>query len=124
MQRKTPKLLGDIRDAAGFIMKLTSGKALVDYKTDRVLRQTVERNFEIIGEAINRLARSDAGTVTLIPSYQRIISFRNVLSHGYDLIDDATVWKVIQNELPELLAQVTSLLGRDHLEFPGDDRVE
>jgi len=59
MQPKTPKLLDDIRDAAAFIRQVTAGKTLDAYRADRVLRQAVERNFEILGEAVSRLARTD-----------------------------------------------------------------
>jgi uncharacterized protein with HEPN domain len=58
MQPKTPKLLEDIRDAAAFIRDSVRGKTLDDYHGDRLLRQAIERNFEIIGEAIKRLSHS------------------------------------------------------------------
>jgi uncharacterized protein with HEPN domain len=53
------------------------------------LRQAVERNFEIIGEAVGRLAKLDPDTSSRIGQYAQIIAFRNLLIHGYDLIDDA-----------------------------------
>jgi uncharacterized protein with HEPN domain len=87
MQPKTPKLLEDIRDAAAFIREIADGKSLDDYHGDRVLRQAIERNFEIIGEAIKRLAQHDPETVAHIGGYRQIIAFRNVLIHGYDLVD-------------------------------------
>jgi restriction endonuclease S subunit len=55
MRKKTPKLLEDIRDAAAYIRELAQGRTLDDYERDRMLRQAVERNFEIIGEAIEEL---------------------------------------------------------------------
>jgi uncharacterized protein with HEPN domain len=57
MQPKTPKLLEDIRDAAAFIREAVQGKTIDDYRADRILRQAIERNFEIIGEAMKRLAQ-------------------------------------------------------------------
>ena len=66
MQPKTPKLLDDIRDAAAFIRQVTDGKSLDAYRADRVLRQAVERNFEILGEAVFRLARTDPQTAARI----------------------------------------------------------
>ena len=56
MQPRSPKLLEDIRDAAAFIRDVAQGNRLVDYNAYRVLRQANQRNFEIIGEAIKRLA--------------------------------------------------------------------
>ena len=111
MQPKIPKYLDDIRDAAQFVLDLTEGRSLDAYRHDRVLRQTVERNFEIIGEAMKRIARIDPDTAAQVGNYPRIIAFRNVLTHGYDLIDDDQVWGVIQKELPALRDQVQRLLN-------------
>jgi uncharacterized protein with HEPN domain len=111
MERKSPKLLEDIRDAAAFVRQATDGKTLDDYRRDRLLRQAVERNFEIIGEAVGRLAKVDPATAAKIGEYQQIISFRNVLIHGYDLIEAAQVWDVIRQNLPTLEAEVSVLLA-------------
>ncbi len=111
MERKTAKLLEDIRDAAAFVRQATETKTLDDYRGDRLLRQAVERNFEIIGEAVGRLATLDAATAAKIGDYQQIISFRNLLIHGYDLIDESQVWDVIQSNLPTLEAEVSALLA-------------
>ena len=117
MQGKSAKHIEDIRDAAAFIRAVTRGKALDEYRTDRLLRQAVERNFEIIGEALNRLTREDADIAGRIAHASKIVAFRNVLSHGYDLVDDVRVWGTIQNDVPALEHQVESLL--DGLENEG-----
>jgi len=62
MLPKSPKLLDQIRDAAAFIREVTRAKNVKDFENDRLLRQAVERNLEIIGEAVGRLARDDAAT--------------------------------------------------------------
>ena len=111
MPPKIPKYLDDIRDAAQFVIDLVRGRTLDNYRRDRVPRQTVERNFEIIGEAMNRIAKLDPDTAARIGNYPRIIAFRNVLTHGYDMIEDDRVWSVIQNELPALGEQVERLLN-------------
>ena len=82
MQPKTPKLLEDIRDAAAFIREAVRGKTLDDYQRERLLRQAIERNFEIIGEAMNRLVQRDPYTAARISKHRRIIDFRNLLTHG------------------------------------------
>lgn len=110
MRPKIPKYLDDIRDAAQFVLDLVRGRSLDDYRRDRVLRQTIERNFEIIGEAMNRIAKLDPESAARVGNYPRIIAFRNVLTHGYDLIEDDRVWSIIQNELPALREQVGRLL--------------
>ncbi len=110
MQRKVPKLLEDIRDAAAFVRQATAGKTLDEYRTERLLRQAVERNFEIIGEAVGRLASLEPATAAKLSQYQQIIAFRNLLIHGYDLVDDAQVWEVIERDLPKLQAEVEAAL--------------
>jgi uncharacterized protein with HEPN domain len=115
MESKSLKLLVDIRDAVAFVRHVTSGKSLEDYRNDRLLRQAIERNFEIIGEAVGRLAKLDPATASQVSAYQQIISFRNVLIHGYDLIDDAQVWEVITHDLPLLDEEINALLANDGL---------
>ena len=111
MQPKTPKLLEDIRDSAAFIRDVVRGKTLDDYHRDRLLRQAIERNFEIIGEAIKRLAKHDPDSAARIGEHRQIIAFRNVLIHGYDLVDHPLVWSTIEQQVPALLKDVAALLG-------------
>ena len=110
MHPRAPKLLEDIRDAADFAKAVTHGVTLEQFKQDRLLRQAVERNFEIIGEAVRRLEKDDAATAAGIADYRRIIAFRNVLIHGYDVADPAIVFSAIADNLVPLLRDVNALL--------------
>jgi uncharacterized protein with HEPN domain len=110
MKQKSPKWLEDIRLSAAFILQASAAKTLQEYQSDPLLRAAIERHFEIIGEAMNRLARYDPQAASHIGDYPRIIAFRNVLIHGYDLIDHAQVWKVVREQVPVLLEQVESML--------------
>jgi len=75
------------------------------------MRQAVERNLEIIGEALSRLRASDPDTAAGITHVHRIIGLRNRLAHGYDdEIEDALVWRAVQESLPALRAEVEGLL--------------
>lgn len=74
-------------------------------------RAAVERKFEIIGEALNRLYREDDEALSQIRDYQRIIGFRNILAHGYDAIDQHLVWDAVQNHLPLLREDVERLIN-------------
>ena len=58
MKQKSPKWLEDIRASAAFILQASAAKTLQEYQSDPLLRAAIERHFEIIGEAMNRLARS------------------------------------------------------------------
>lgn len=110
MRPETPKLLEDIRDAGAFILASIAGQTLEQFEENRLLRQAVERNFEIIGEALRRIARSDDDIVAQIGDTRRIIDFRNLIVHGYDRIDYEVVWLIIQEKLPDLISRVETLL--------------
>jgi uncharacterized protein with HEPN domain len=110
MHPKSPKWLQDIADACALIRRATQDQTLVGYEQDAVVRSAVERNFEIIGEALNRIRRTDPETAARVPEYDDIIAFRNLLIHGYDVIDHVRVWEVIQADLPRLQGQVQELL--------------
>jgi uncharacterized protein with HEPN domain len=113
MHARSLKWLEDIRDAAAFISQVTHGQSLEAYAADRLLRQAVERNFEIIGEAIKRLAQHDPDIAARITQYTQIIAFRNVLIHGYELVDHSLVWSTVQTQLPVLLRDVAAILASD-----------
>lgn len=67
----------------------------------------LEREFEIIGEALVRLERLDEVKLSQrIHEYRKIIGFRNLVAHGYDTIDDAALWDLSINHVPELQAKV------------------
>lgn len=111
MHHRSPKLLEDIRDAASFIVEVTTGRSLAEYSANRLLRHAVERNFEIIGEAVKRLAGLDPDTAAQLGAYPQIIAFRAVLIHGYDLVDHALVWNAVEQQVPALLSRIAILPG-------------
>jgi len=96
----TKKLLLDVREAGESILQNTSGKTLSEYSADRFFRRAVAREFEIIGEALRRIEQRDPPTAAGISELRRIIDFRNRIIHGYDTVDDAVVWGVIEKHLP------------------------
>ena len=109
---RDPKvLLWDAHEAAEVIAAVTAGKAFDEFAGDIVLRSAVERQFEIIGEALAQLARVDAPTAQKIPDLREIIAFRNLLIHGYAVVDHARVWRVIHDNLPPLRATLATLLA-------------
>ncbi len=112
MPHRIEKLLTDLQLAAAEIAGFTRDKKLEDYLDDRMLQLALEREFEIIGEALNRLERIDENRLaTYIPEYRRIIGFRNIIAHGYDVIDDATLWDIATNRIPQLKQQIESYLA-------------
>ena len=88
MKREARKYLYDIWRAVELLTEFTADKDFRDYERDAMLRAAVERQFEIIGEATAQLARLDQETAHRIGEYRRIVSFRNILIHGYADVDD------------------------------------
>jgi len=111
MRRETRKHLHDIQLAIGRLHEFTDGRTFGDYSLDAMRRAAVERQFEIIGEAVAQLARVDAHVAERISGYQRITAFRNLLIHGYDDVDDRLVWNVVESSLPTLAHEIYELLG-------------
>ena len=110
MNNQTRKLLFDVIESARSIRVWRRDRSFADYQADRQFRRAVEREFEIIGEAPNRLRQTDSATAAHLDQLSKIVRFRNRIIHGYDTVDDATVWGVVDHHLPHLLAQVESLL--------------
>lgn len=104
-------LLEDVRLAAQDIQDFAAGRSLAEYRTNRLLRAAVEREFILIGEALSRLEQLDAALAARITDYRKIIGFRNVLVHGYETIDDAIVWTTLQQHLPVLKQETETLLA-------------
>jgi uncharacterized protein with HEPN domain len=80
-------------------------------RPDELRRSAVERQLEIIGEALKHLRNGDPETAQHIPDITRIIGLRNILAHGYTMVDDAVVWSAASQRVPELLAAVDQLLA-------------
>lgn len=111
MQRDPQAFLWDVQNAAQAIEHFTSGRTEDDFLHDEMLRAAVERQFEIIGEALNQLNKVDPATAARIPDLARIVAFRNLLIHGYAAIDARRVWRIRQTALPPLIEAVDALLG-------------
>jgi uncharacterized protein with HEPN domain len=105
------KYLYDIREAALAIFRFVCGKTFDDYEQDELLRSGVERKFEIVGESLNRIGRVESITLDKIREYRNIVSFRNILAHGYDSIDNRIVWGILEEDLGNLLEDVCRLIA-------------
>ncbi|MCX6373710.1 MAG: DUF86 domain-containing protein [Actinobacteria bacterium] len=104
--------LQDMITAAAAIRTFIAGHTLDDYQADLMLRSAVERQFEILGEALARALRLDAGLQTRLPASRGAIDFRNVIAHEYDALSAATVWDIARNELPVLAGDAAAELAR------------
>jgi uncharacterized protein with HEPN domain len=110
MSFRLRKLYFDIIQASDDLLRFTDGKSYEDFADDRVLQAAVERWFEIIGEAVNRISHEFPEDVEEIPNFRRIIGMRNILAHGYDAVDDRVLWDTLQNEVAPLVATISQRL--------------
>jgi uncharacterized protein with HEPN domain len=111
MQHDPRAWLWDVRQAADSIAAFVHGRDFVDYEADLMLRSAVERQFEIAGEALNRLSREAPEIAARLPELRYAIAMRNALIHGYREVDNATVWQTVHDDLPGLRARVATLLA-------------
>lgn len=103
--------LHDVLHAARAVKGFVASHTFESYCANELVRSAVERKFQIIGEALNRINRHDPELLGLIRHYRDIISFRNILVHGYDAIDHRVVWGVIEEDLDDLIEDASRLLG-------------
>ena len=111
MEIEIRKYLHDIKESIESINSyLGENRNFTDYQNNKMLRRAIEREFEIIGEAMKMLANIDENIP--ITSKQQIIGMRNRVIHGYDKIDDELVWGTIVKHLPTLQLEVSNLLKK------------
>jgi uncharacterized protein with HEPN domain len=111
MQRDPRAYLWDVREGSDTILEFTRDRQLEDYLGDILLRSAVERQFEILGEALNQLSKVAPDLARRIPVLPQVVAFRNLLIHGYAAVDHPTVWETIQVHVPALRHCVAELLG-------------
>ncbi len=111
MNNNLKKRLLDARDACRAIETFLAGQTFDDYQADLLRRSAVERQFEIVGEALNQAQTVDAGLEQRLPEVRRIVGLRNRIIHGYDSVDDELVWQIAQTHLPSLARQLDVLLA-------------
>ncbi len=110
MNEKVLKYLFDIKIAIGEIDSFfeIEPRNYDNYKQNSLLKRAIERNLEIIGEAMNRICKEDPGLT--IQNSKRIIGLRNQIIHGYDSVSDENIWGIITIHLPKLKKEIDSLI--------------
>jgi uncharacterized protein with HEPN domain len=109
MKIELAKYLLDALTACRAITSFTAGKSFSEYSSDLLLRSAVERQFEILGEAFNRIDNMDKSFRSKNPSLGSIIGMRNRIIHGYDSVDDNIVWDAVLKHIPTLKEWLESL---------------
>lgn len=111
MQPDPRKYLWDALQATERLRRFGQGKSFDDYRSNELLKSAVERQFEVVGEALNQLSKVDPVLAGQIPELARIVAFRNILIHGYAMVDDAIVWQVLTDKRPVLERTLRALLA-------------
>ncbi len=109
MNNESLKHFFDALVAARAILKFSEGKKYEDYAADELLSSAIERKFEIIGEALNRVNKTHSDDMQVIGEWKAIIGFRNILAHAYDRVDDAVVWGIVKNQIPDFVRKLESI---------------
>jgi uncharacterized protein with HEPN domain len=94
--------LWDMLDAAQAVEQMSSGLDFIQYSNDRRTQLAIERSLEIIGEAARRVSASFQNSHPEIP-WRQIIGQRNVLIHEYGEIKQERIWKVVRENIPQLI---------------------
>ena len=116
------KRLLDALNACRAIQSFVEDRTFSEYERNLMLRSAVERQFEIVGEALHRAESDNPELSTLIPDVRRIVGMRNRIIHGYDSVDDELLWQTVHTHVPPLAQRLTQLLESD--EAPDDVRYD
>jgi len=110
--REISDYIGDILAAITEIEEFTRGMSFVEFSSDRKTTNAVIRSLEVLGEATKHIPSSFRNKNSEIP-WSQMAGMRDVLIHDYMGVDLKTVWKVIQERLPELKIML-SLVFKDN----------
>lgn len=109
-----PKLLKYILDIESVIKEIETIKSKTEnnffhFQKDIILQRAIERDLEIIGEAIRNVIVIDPNVK--ISSSRNIIGLRNIISHAYDSVEPELIWAIIQKDIPILAYEIDKLKG-------------
>jgi uncharacterized protein with HEPN domain len=110
MEGDTNTYLYEIIQSCQNIQNFTNHLDFQAYSASLLIQSAVERQFIIIGEALNRIKQSAPTVYQQIPDADRIIGFRNIIVHGYDIVSDQLVWQIMQSHLRALRNLCQTLL--------------
>ena len=109
MEKEIKVWLSDIKQAIFEIEQfLPEKKIFHEFQKDLKSKRAVERNIEIIGEAVNRILGQNPKIE--ITNSRKIVDTRNRISHGYDSVSDDIIWAIVIRDIPKLKVEIESLL--------------
>lgn len=113
-KKSVKKYLYDVQQSVDSIFEYLGEKRdFFEYERNKLLRRAVERELEIIGEAVKHLLELDENIC--IDKARRIVDLRNFVIHGYDKVDNVIIWGILSKDLPKLKQQVDALMAEQTL---------
>ena len=109
---KTVVSLRQMLDHASEVVGILDGVDLQEFQSARLMNLAVVHLIEIIGEAANRVSADAQARYTGIP-WRDVVDTRNVIAHGYEIVDLERVWKVAKEDLPPLILALQAILDRE-----------
>ena len=111
MEERIKAWLSDIEQAIKEIEEfLPEGRNFFEFQKDVKTKRAIERNIEIIGEAVKRIV--DANPNALISNARNIVDTRNRIIHGYDSVSEEILWAIVVKDLPNLKNEIHKLLQK------------
>ncbi len=102
--------IDDAVTACKLIIEFTKDMDEAVFYVDLKTKAAVEREFEIVGEALNRIKKINVDILAEVDNWREIIGFRNVIAHGYDVVEDEIVWDAVKRDIPILLKQLKKIV--------------
>ncbi len=109
MENEIKTWLTDIKQAIQEINQfLPNRKDFFEFEKDLKTKRAIERNIEIIGEAVGRILKVRPDFQ--ITNARKIVDTRNRISHGYDSISGDIIWTIVLRDIPKLEIEINQLL--------------
>ena len=112
MSRDESLYLADIQESCEKVLRFTMGMTYKNFVHDDLHFDAVLRNLEIIGEAVKNISEAMRQKYPNV-KWRKIAGFRDIVAHEYFGINEETVWDIVENEIPALLAIVKIMLGEN-----------
>ena len=102
-------MMSKLRSLRSIPILLIRKKRFEEYSQNTQLKRAIERDLEIIGEAINRILILEPNFP--VENARKIVGLRNQIIHSYDNISDENIWGILINHLPKLKSEIERLIG-------------
>ncbi len=110
MRRDPRAYLWDAREASRRVAEFVKDANEEDYVASDLMRSAVERQLEILGEALGQLEKANPDVARQIPKLRAAVDLRNLLIHGYAKVDNRIIWKTATTDVPVMARELDGLL--------------